>query len=84
MYKSRDLRVKQQGATILRVKKILFISCNGGVDLLSFDKLTKKTEVPILPILFLLETYYFLQPTLREKCPNTELFLVRIFLYSDQ
>ena len=21
--------------------------------------------------------------TLREKCPNTELFLVRIFLYSD-
>ena len=24
----------------------------------------------------------FLQ-TLREKCPNTELFLVRIFLYSD-
>ena len=23
-------------------------------------------------------------PTLREKCPNTEFFLVRIFLYSDQ
>ena len=23
------------------------------------------------------------QETLREKCPNTELFLVRIFLYSD-
>ena len=23
------------------------------------------------------------EATLREKCPNTELFLVRIFLYSD-
>ena len=24
------------------------------------------------------------RPTLREKCPNTELFLIRIFLYSVQ
>ena len=27
---------------------------------------------------------YMQIPTLREKCPNTEFFLVRIFLYSDQ
>ena len=27
--------------------------------------------------------YFWVQWTLREKCPNTEFFLVRIFLYSD-
>ena len=35
-------------------KKILFTSCTGRVDLPSFEKLTRNTEVPILLILFLL------------------------------
>ena len=28
--------------------------------------------------------HFFVDFTLREKCPNTEFFLVRIFLYSDR
>ena len=40
-------------------KKILFMSCTGGIDLLSFYKFTKKAEFPILPILFLLENLLF-------------------------
>ena len=40
-------------------KKILFMSCTGGIGLLSFYKFTKKAEFPILPILFLLENLLF-------------------------
>ena len=43
----------------------------------SFEKL-QKTELKILPKLILQIT-----PALREKCPNTVLFLVRIFPQSD-
>ena len=35
-------------------------------------------------ILVLTVLVYILLITLRKKCPNTELFLVRLFLYSDQ
>ena len=34
------------------------------------------------PLFFRYYSNHFLQIELREKCPNTELFLVRIFLYS--
>ena len=40
-----------------------------------------KTIRQIFPMLVILKNYEYL--TLREKCPNTELFLVRICLYSD-
>ena len=38
----------------------------------------------LLLLLEILGNMCFVITTLREKCPNTEFFLVRIFLYSDQ
>ena len=57
-----------------RLEKLNFI----GIEVfrISFISFLIKPIIKLLPL--------FQSITLREKCPNTELFLVRIFQYSDR
>ena len=45
--------------------------------------LTKRLRI-FFVIIFLMKQLHLLIETLRQKCPNTEFLLVRIFLYLDQ
>ena len=71
------MRIKTRGS---------HLTCNKGLNVCErVEGVERKKMVHSFPLLSRESSVYVKEnPALREKFPNTEFFLVRIFLYSDQ
>ena len=59
------------------------ITVDMAKDLLEMIRLSYVVTIHVFELIFILLPLLFVKNSLREKCPNTEFFLFRIFLYSD-
>ena len=81
------MKLQKWNRFVIIYKLLLRRNAAWGDEFLTWFKYTFKVFLKIwfnnLDEIFML-LWYDLHATLREKCPDTEFFLVRIFLYSDQ